>query len=223
MPISASDELRWLEYGSALQRRARNVLSGPATRHTGRLIRSARMRGAHRRLESDGIRSAQPPISISLDLERPASTGRERTRSSTGLDLRARPSCITRSGATELECHPGPASRARTEAARYRSVLGRGLLARWPRKPNARHTGCIARISPISSDESRARRTPRTTSLPIRARDHGRVRVCTHDSAQGARRLAQAGLIVRRAAKGHSSPKTRIHAVVMEIPDIQAA
>jgi formimidoylglutamate deiminase len=128
--ISVQEELRLLEYGQRLQRRARNLLVGHE-QSTGRVLFEGALRGGAKALGvAPGIDVGAPADLVSLDLSRPAFVGREGDRVLDSWIFSAGAGCVDRVWRAGVEVVSNGQHRDRDAiAARYRSTLENLLRA----------------------------------------------------------------------------------------------
>jgi formimidoylglutamate deiminase len=128
--ISVQEELRQLEYGQRLQRRARNLFSGHE-QSTGRVLFDGAVRGGAKALGVPaGIDVGAPADLVSLDVSRPAFVGREGDRVLDSWIFSAGAGCVDRVWRAGVEVVSNGQHRGRDAiAARYRSTLENLLRA----------------------------------------------------------------------------------------------
>jgi formimidoylglutamate deiminase len=128
--ISVQEELRMLEYGQRLQRRARNLFSGHDS-STGRSLFEGAVKGGARALGSaTGLDLGAPADLVSLDVSRPHFAGRERDRLLDSWIFGGVGSCVDRVWRAGVEVVTNGQHKERDAiAARYRSTLEQLLRA----------------------------------------------------------------------------------------------
>jgi len=123
--ISATEELRLLEYGQRLKQRARNLLASTEHLHTGRALFERAVRGGARALGvPPGFQPGAPADAVALDLEHPQFAARTRDSLLDSWIFSAGPGCIDRvwcRGTRVVE--RGRHVRRSQIAARYRATL----------------------------------------------------------------------------------------------------
>ncbi len=215
--ISATEELRTLEYGQRIVHHSRNVLASAATPSTGRRLIDTAVRGGSQALggRTSGIAVGSPADFFSLNTAHTSLLGRRHNElldswifATTGNAV----DCVWRAGQTaryarrphptrrdrcELPAHPGAADSVSAKPLhdRIRADIERRILAgKW----------------------SVGYRIPYEHEL-MRQYDCSRMTVNRALSA-----LANAGLIERRRRAGSFVAMPRIHSAVLTIADIQA-
>jgi cytosine/adenosine deaminase-related metal-dependent hydrolase len=128
--ISVQEELRMLEYGQRLQRRARNLFGGH-DQSTGRVLYEGAIRGGGQALGVvAGIELGAPADIVALDVNRPLFVGREGDRLLDSWIFSGATSCVDRVWRAGVEVVSNGRHRDRdTIAARYRSTLEHLLRA----------------------------------------------------------------------------------------------
>jgi formimidoylglutamate deiminase len=128
--ISVSEELRMLEYGQRLQRRARNLFGGH-DQSTGRVLFEGAVRGGAKALGvAAGLDLGAPADLVSLDVSRPQFVGREGDRMLDSWIFGGVSSAVDRVWRAGIEVVTNGRHKDREAiAARYRSTLENLLRA----------------------------------------------------------------------------------------------